>query len=86
MKEIMTKVDKKISILKEAKKNSLTVETIKNLAKTIRKDLIDEERYEECAEVTRLEEKLLKSFQNDKKKMVTKVGLSKKQLDDLLNL
>jgi transcriptional regulator with AAA-type ATPase domain len=82
----MTKIDKKIRLLKDAKKNSLTEDTIKNLAEGIRKELVKEERYEECAEITKLESKLLKSFKHDKKKLVSKVGLSKNELDDLMNL
>lgn len=82
----MKKIDKKIALLKDAKKNCLTEGTIKNLANLIRKELTEDERYEDCAKITKLENRLLKSFKHDKKKLVTNVGLSKKQLDDLLNL
>lgn len=82
----MNKIDKRIEVLKDAKKNCLTEETIKNLAKIIREELISKERYEECAEITELENKLLKSFKDDKKELVSNVGLSQNQLNDLMSL
>lgn len=82
----MKKIEKRIAFLKDAKKNCLTEETIKNLSKIIRNELESEEKYEDCDKITKLENKLLKSFKHDKKKLVTNVGLSKKELDDLMNL
>lgn len=84
----MTKVtvDKKIELLKNAEKYSLTEDTVKNLAKQIRKDLIKEERYEECTMVNKLEAKFINRFKNDRENMVKKVGLNKKQLFKLLNM
>lgn len=82
----MVKLEKKIKLLRDAKKNSLTEETIKNLAEHIRKELVLDERYEDCIKITTLEAKLLKSFETNKMKLVRKVGLTKKQLKDLMEL
>jgi hypothetical protein len=81
----MLKTEKKIALLKDAKKNCLTEDTIRHLTNSIIKELSEQERYEECAEIIKLNEKLLRSFVNDKKKMVKKM-LTKKQMNVLLNL
>jgi len=79
-------VDKKIELLKGAEENRLTESTVKNLANKIRKELIVEERYEDCVMVTKLEEKFLNRFKNDRENMVRNVGLNKKEMQNLMDL
>ena len=84
----MTKlsVEKKIELLKDAEKNFFTESTVKNLAKKIRKDLIAEERYEDCVMVNKLEEKFINRFKNDRENMVRNVGLNKNEMKNLMDL
>ena len=84
----MTKlsVEKKIELLKDAEKNFFTESTVKNLAKKIRKDLIAEERYEDCVMVNKLEKKFINRFKNDRENMVRNVGLNKNEMKNLMDL
>jgi len=79
-------LEKKIKLLKSATDNKLTEETIKNLAKQIRKELLKDEEYEKCIIINTLEKKLLNRFKVNKKNLVKNVGLSKGELEKLLNM
>ncbi|MDP2692719.1 MAG: hypothetical protein Q8O88_03725 [bacterium] len=83
---IRVTTDKKIELLKGAADNKLTEDTVKNLAKQIRKELIVEEKYEECVIVNKLEEEFINRFKKDRENMVRNVGLNKKELKKLLEL
>jgi len=79
-------VDKKIELLRDAEENMLTEDTVKNLAKQIRVELIKEERYEEIKGIDKMVENFLKRFKNERENMVKNVGLNDKQTKELLEL
>ena len=83
---IRVTTDKKIELLKGAVDNKLTEDTVKNLAKQIRKELIVEEKYEECVVVNKLEEEFTNRLKIDRENMVRNVGLNKKEMKKLLEL
>ena len=78
--------EKKIELLKKAIEYRLTDETIQNIARQVICDLVKDERYEECAEIMKLEKSILKKLKIDKNEIVSNVGLSSEQTKKLFGL
>ena len=55
-------IEQRIELLKSAKENALTEDTIKNLAGRIIQELEQGEQYEMCGEILKLREQQLKRF------------------------
>lgn len=76
----------KISLIRNAENNYLTLETVKNLLEVVYPKLHEDENYELCLELQTIESRIRARKKQRNANLIKNAGLSTTELRKLLNL